>query len=107
MLVFSARGEPPFTIAYGNARGAACQGRVENILAGLSDRGNEPVSMMASFGPQVTLSGEMALRPVTKQFNWKILILWAVLVGGVVLMGWMALGLYREMNQKGGGQPSS
>ncbi len=92
-LVFIARGEGPFTLAYGNVRATPTDLAIETLVPGWrSDAELQAAPAIA--GPQQTLAGSRALRTVP---NYKTWALWASLVIGVLLLAWMAWVLAREL----------
>lgn len=99
-LVFVASGRPPYRLAYGNA--AAAPG--SNIAASLFERvrhpeGGDEVGQAVAGAPRA-MAGDGALVPRPPPLPWQRILLWAVLVLGVLLLGRMALGLYREMMRR-------
>jgi len=100
-LVFVASGTPPYRLAYGNA--AAAPG--SNIAASLFERvrhpdGGDEVGHALAGAPRA-VAGDDALVPRSSPLPWQRILLWIVLMLGVVLLGRMALGLYREMMRRG------
>lgn len=100
-LLFVASGTPPYQVAYGNA--AAAPG--SNIAASLFERlhhpgGGDDVGQAVAGAPRA-VAGDRALVPRSPPLPWQRILLWAVLVLGVLLLGRMALGLYREMMRHG------
>jgi hypothetical protein len=51
-------------------------------------------------GAAIPLGGESRLRPPALGSNPKNLILWGVLILGVLMLGWMAARLFRQMNSE-------
>ncbi len=97
-LVFVARGAAPFTLAYGSSRVEAGESGGNELLEQLKDLQKENVvAKAAGIGPGIVLGGENALRPGMTPHDWKIAVLWSVLVLGVALLTWMAVRLYRQM----------
>ncbi|MCG3201509.1 MAG: hypothetical protein NFCOHLIN_01379 [Gammaproteobacteria bacterium] len=100
-LLFVASGAPPYRLAYGNA--AAPPG--SNIAASLYERlqrpGGSDEAGQAVAGVPRAVAGDAALVPRSPPLPWQRILLWAVLVLGVLLLGRMALGLYREMMRHG------
>ncbi|MBM0104078.1 DUF3999 domain-containing protein [Steroidobacter sp. S1-65] len=97
---FLARGDGPFTLAFGSRRAelakpAACDQLLADVSA--ADRGRmiEP----GYTGPVVNLGGATALKPLPKQTPVKVVVLWAVLVLGVALLVGMALSLLKRVRQ--------
>lgn len=96
-LAFLAEGEGPFTLAFGSRSVEAPDTALGSLLAALQDGGGVNIEARASVGESVVLGGDAALRPPAAPLPWRQMILWAVLAGGVLLLGWMAWRLHREM----------
>lgn len=98
-LLFLAQGQPPFTLAAGNAEDAQHdypQHRIYGaaLLTGLT-RGEGDV-VTASLGPRFELGGtERLVAP--RQIDWRTLLLWLGLVLGVLFVGFMAFKTIREL----------
>lgn len=98
-IVFVARGEGPFTVAYGSAhvKPAYKQGNI--LPKNLSNQEKNKLEIKsAQTGPQIVLGGESRLKPTISAFDRKQLTLWSILVVGVIFLAWMAMRLYRQMN---------
>ncbi len=96
-LVFVARGEGPFVLAYGNARAKSADLPIQTLVPGWRSDA-ELKAAIATAGPQQTLAGPRALRAVPDYKTWA---LWASLALGVLLLAWMAWVLAREMKGSG------
>ena len=95
-LIFIARGDGPFTLAYGAAGVARAGLPIDGLLPGYRDGGELDAKLITLAEPR-TLGGEEKLQlPVV--WPWKTYTLWAVLVIAVVLLGWMASRLLRQVN---------
>lgn len=98
-LLFMAQGEAPFVLAYGS-------GRVERVDTPLPQLlGSEEVRQLqlikaAQLGSRIELGDKSRLETPRPPTDWKRYSLWSVLVLGVILLAWMALRLYREMENK-------
>ncbi|UII71914.1 DUF3999 domain-containing protein [Pseudomonas sp. HN11] len=90
-LVFLARGEPPFTLALGNASVKAANLPLSTLIP---DYSAERLKMLG----QASVTGEIATAPhaVDSGTDWKQLGLWAVLLLGVAALGAMAYSLLRK-----------
>jgi len=93
-LVFLARGPGPFQLAYGNASATPASVALGSLLKGVE-------VMPAKTGAPHTLGGLDRLLPPPKTVPWKMAALWAALGVGVVLLGWMAYRLSRELRPLG------
>jgi hypothetical protein len=103
-LVFVARGEGPFTLAYGSTKAEPDKFRFNDLFAQLTRQQKEKVSMLrVETGPQEILGGESMRRPAA-HYRWKQWILWSVLVLGVALLAWMAFRLYKQMASQNTGE---
>lgn len=99
-LVFVARGEGPFLLAYGNAQRRFANTRVDDLLTGLSDAHQRTVSPQpAEFAAQIVLGGEDRLKSPVMVDRTKYL-LWAALILAVGVLAWMSLRLYRQMSAR-------
>jgi hypothetical protein len=92
-LVFAARGEGPFRLAYGShaARDAAFP--MQSLLPGYGSERAFAVKP-AKLGEPVALAGEKQLRAPVDYKRW---VLWASLILGVAVLGAMAYRLLRQM----------
>lgn len=95
-LVFLARGSGPFLLAYGDATADAAATALDPMI---SDVTVQP----AGLGAARVSGGPGRLAPPSRTVAWRMLILWSVLAAGVVLLGWMALRLSRELARTSGG----
>jgi hypothetical protein len=92
-LVFVARGNGPYQLAYGNARALPTAYTIESLVPGF--RSDTPLQASAARAlEQRTLGGAPALRPGPDYRTWT---LWGVLILGVLLLGWMAWRLARQL----------
>ena len=96
LLVFVARGDGPFTLAFGHAKYAPADFRIEALIPGLSE--NKPVAVAeAALGPIDAASGAAKPRGTADALyeslsgeqgrRW---LLWAVLIVGVAILAVMA-----------------
>lgn len=98
-LVFLARGEPPFTLAYGQRDARTAQLPLASLLPGYR-QGMEAALPLAEPGQPVSLGGRNAPLPGQEDqppADWKRWLLWAVLLAGVVLLALMARSLMRQL----------
>jgi hypothetical protein len=96
-LVFIAQGPTPYTLAAGSARVQRSEAPLSQLVATLRRaRGPEwqPARAVLSGDAQV-LAGDAALEPPAKPIDWKTWLLWALLVGGALLVAGFALTLLR------------
>jgi len=98
-LVFVARGDPPFQLAYGQAPAQPTAYPIETIVPGWrSDQALQ--AALAQTGEQRDLAGASALRPPRDTKTW---ILWGSLILAVGVLAWMAWQLSRQMGRQESG----
>ncbi len=113
-LVFAARGEPPFQLAYGNREAKPGGYAIETLIPGYRDASG-PRIRAAKAGAQQTinvssaraleqqqLGGEARLK---EAIDWKRWSLWGSLVLGVLVLGAMAWRLMRQLDAGKGTSP--
>jgi hypothetical protein len=108
-LVFAARGEPPFQLAYGNRNAKPGAYPIETLIPGYRDTG-APRIRAAKAGTQQTInvSGARALEQqelggearLRETVDWKRWSLWGALILGVVILGAMAWRLARQLDTR-------
>jgi hypothetical protein len=107
-VVWVARGEPPFMLAYGKRDAMPSAFPIESLMPGERGKGQgaKPASVAKEAGPLLTpqratpgtpsaLGGEVALQ---EKIDFKRWALWGSLLLGVALLGWMAWRLWRQLN---------
>jgi hypothetical protein len=113
-LVFAARGEPPFQLAYGNREAKPGGYAIETLIPGYRDT-TGPRIRAAKAGAQQTinvssaraleqqkLGGEVRLK---EAIDWKRWSLWGSLILGVLVLGAMAWRLMRQLDAGKGASP--
>lgn len=105
-LVFSARGAPPFLLAYGNGGARPAAFAIETLVPGYQEDAAQPIRAAktsaaqkvnvrnAAAFPQNELGGADRLRAA---IDWKRWSLWGALVVGVLILGGMAWRLMRQL----------
>jgi hypothetical protein len=97
-LVFLAKGAGPYTLAIGNTAAKAADLPLSTLIPDYQPQ------VLASLGiAQLAASPVVIASPPTpaaKGTDWKRASLWAVLLLGVVFLGWMALSLLRTPSAK-------
>ncbi len=95
-LVFLAQGEAPFTLAYGRAGLKGQRFQVNEMLAAIDPDEKKGLLQSALAGEEIELGGSIQRKPIT-ELPWKVWLLWAGLVLGVLVIGSMIRQLYKEM----------
>lgn len=104
-IVFAARGKPPFTLAYGKYAASAGALSIATLVPGYDDAKGLPASVtIAAVGAPMSIGGPGQLKKPPDVKRWA---LWAALVLGVLVLGWMAWRLSREMAVRPTEQPVS
>jgi hypothetical protein len=102
-LVFVARGNPPFTLAYGSARVRLDGRQGDALLTRFRElQKDNAVTRVAVTGPQMVLGGATVLSPGLTPQNWKTAVLWGALGLGVALLAWMATRVYKQLDKSSG-----
>lgn len=95
-LLFLARGEGPFLLAFGAAAAGPADRPVDELVRALGGGSDgRDFAAEAEIGEAVTLGGPDALAPPPSFRRW---LLWSVLVSGVGLVAVMAWRLWRQMD---------
>lgn len=96
-LYFLARGEGPYTLAFGNGRIGPPGRPIEALMNVLGDDQAAALTGVAQTGKAVSLMGKRALKPELS-IPWERILLWGVLVVGVVVIAVMAMRQFRQLN---------
>ncbi len=94
-LVFLARGEPPFTLALGNASVKAANLPLSTLIPDYSAERLKALGQ-AKVAGEVAVTSPPIVAAADAGTNWKKLGLWAVLLLGVAALGAMAYSLLRK-----------
>ncbi|MEN8258358.1 MAG: DUF3999 domain-containing protein [Thermodesulfobacteriota bacterium] len=98
-LVFVAQGQGPYTLAYGRAGLGPERSPVDRLLASIDPRQEKNLIKPAYASQQIILGGKGQLLP-SPEIPWRRWLLWAILVAGVLVIGAMALQLFKEMQEE-------
>ncbi|CAK8721281.1 MAG: Protein of unknown function (DUF3999) [Candidatus Electronema aureum] len=96
-LIFMAQGEGPYSLVYGRAGLLPAHSQVAQLIKAVEPVSGSKLIEAAKAGAQTVLAGQTALAPKT-ELPWRIWLLWAGLIAGVLAVGAMALKLFKEMN---------
>lgn len=99
-LLFVAQGNPPFKLAYGHSQVGINNSSALNQL--LHKQPEDEKLGVATVGQQFSFSGNSALLPPPPDNaeKWKIAILWAVLLIGLLALLVMVIRLYKQMDSE-------
>ncbi len=97
-LVFMAQGTGPYSLAYGRAGLEPARSQVAQLLKAVEPVSGGTLIEAARAGTQTVLAGKAALVPKT-ELPWRVWLLWAGLIAGVLAVGAMAWKLFREMEK--------
>lgn len=107
-LVFAARGEPPFQLAYGSREAKPASFAIENLIPGYREAAG-PQIRAAKAGAQQTINVSSAKALAQQELggaarlretiDWKRWSLWGALVLGVLVLGAMAWRLARQLDK--------
>jgi len=98
-VYFVARGETPFSLAFGAAEVKASRNNTLTPLLNTlkQSRNGNGFIKAARPGPYFQLGGPRRLEPAPPPRPWRQWVLWGVLVLGVIMLAMMARSLYRQM----------
>lgn len=100
-VLFVARGEGPFRLAYGSRAAEPTGMSASTVLGSVPRAGGRSLVSPARAGEPFDLAGPSVLGSAGAHAAQR-LVLWAVLVLGVALLGWMAWRLSRQLHAERG-----
>lgn len=97
VLVFLAEGKGPYALLAGSGRVQRADAPIPQLVDAMRvQRGRDWQPADATPGAMQTLAGDRALTPVPKQHDWKSWLLWALLVGGAMIVAGFAFSLLKK-----------
>ena len=103
VVVFLAQGKAPYALVAGSARAQRADAPLPQLVDALREqRGAAWQPANASLGEGVALAGDQALVPVPVQRDWKSWLLWALLIGGALIVAGFAFSLLKKPGAKQG-----
>jgi hypothetical protein len=99
-LVFVARGEAPYRVAWGSTRVKRVSVNANQLLPNLNKNGlnNENIiSTAVLLSDTMRPVNKQMLQPKEKEINWQHWILWIVLVAAALMLIWMGVRLTKKM----------
>jgi len=98
-LIFLARGESPFTLAFGSAQISAPSQSDRSLIEPLQNKTESAEWVrLAQIGRRIELGGASKRIP-PPSIPWKPWALWGILIAGVAFLAFMARNLYHQMNR--------
>jgi hypothetical protein len=96
-LTFVREGREPYLLAWGNPQVAYSNSDLKDLYKALTAKQQRQfLERPARTSRFRELGGEIKLQPPLP-FGWQQIALWASLILGVIVLFWMARGLYRQM----------
>jgi hypothetical protein len=99
-LVFLARGNGPFTLAIGNPAAKAANLPLSTLIPDYSAQKMNTLGKAEPASAPVVIAPQPEPVPLAPGIDWKRAGLWAVLIFGVIFLGWMALSTLRATPPK-------
>ena len=98
VLVFLAQGQPPYAVLAGSARGTRTDAPLPQLVDALrTQRGQDWQPAIALLGKGEALAAaDTALTPAPAERDWKAWLLWAVLIGGALIVAGFASSLLKK-----------
>lgn len=101
VVVFLAQGKAPYSLVAGSARGKRADAPLPQLVDALrAQRGQDWQPADAALGPMHALAGKAALTPAPVERDWKAWLLWALLVGGALIVAGFAFSLLKKPTNK-------
>ncbi|HET6546244.1 MAG TPA: DUF3999 domain-containing protein [Rhodanobacteraceae bacterium] len=98
VVVFLARGKPPFALVAGSARAFRADAPLPHLIDTMRrQRGGDWRPAAATLGTAQLLSGPQALVPAPPERDWKAWLLWALLIAGALVVAGFAITLLRKL----------
>ena len=97
VVVFLAQGKPPYVLVAGSARAQRADAPLPQLVEALrAQRGQEWQPATALLGKPQALAGANALTPAPAERDWKAWLLWALLIGGALIVAGFAFSLLKK-----------
>lgn len=101
VVVFLAQGNAPYALVAGSARGKRADAPLLQLVDALrAQRGQDWQPADATLGTMQALAGSAALTPAPVERDWKAWLLWALLVGGALVVAGFAFSLLKKPKSK-------
>ncbi|HEY5971421.1 MAG TPA: DUF3999 domain-containing protein [Pseudoxanthomonas sp.] len=97
VVVFLAQGKGPYSLVAGSARAKRVDAPLPQLVDAMrAQRGQDWQPATAYLGKAQALAGEQALTPAPVERDWKAWLLWALLIGGALIVAWFAFSLLKK-----------
>lgn len=97
VVVFLAQGKAPYSLLAGSARAQRAESPLPQLVDALrAQRGQDWQPASATLGEMQPLAGAKALTPAPSKRDWKAWLLWALLVGGALIVAGFAFSLLKN-----------
>ncbi|MEP6906757.1 MAG: DUF3999 domain-containing protein [Pseudoxanthomonas sp.] len=98
VVVFLAQGTAPYSLFAGSARAQRADSPLAQLVEALrAQRGQDWQPATATLGSGTALAGaQTALTPAPVERDWKAWLLWALLIGGALIVSWFAFSLLKK-----------
>lgn len=97
VVVFLAQGKAPYSLLAGSARAQRAESPLPQLVDALrAQRGQDWQPASARLGEMQPLAGVTALTPAPVERDWKAWLLWALLVGGALIVAGFAFSLLKK-----------
>ena len=101
VVVFLAQGKAPYALVAGSARSQRVEAPLPQLVEALrAQRGQDWQPADATLGTMQALAGAAALTPAPIERDWKAWLLWALLVGGALVVAGFAFSLLKKPASK-------
>lgn len=101
VVVFLAQGKAPYALVAGSARGKRAEAPLPQLVDVLrAQRGQDWQPADATLGTMQPLAGAAALTPAPVERDWKAWLLWALLIGGALVVAGFAFSLLKKPSTK-------
>ncbi len=97
VVVFLAQGKGPYSLVAGSARAKRADAPLPQLVDAMrTQRGQEWQPATAYLGKAQALAGDQALTPAPIERDWKAWLLWALLIGGALIVAGFAFSLLKK-----------
>lgn len=97
VVVFLAQGKGPYSLVAGSARAKRADAPLPQLVEAMrAQRGQDWQPATAYLGKAQALAGEQALTPAPAERDWKAWLLWALLIGGALIVAGFAFSLLKK-----------